>query len=46
MTKKLVCFICFFLVMPMIGAAMADALQPIQLLAPQIDGGNPLMQVL
>jgi SagB-type dehydrogenase family enzyme len=46
MTKNLICFICFFLVMPMIRAAMADDLQPIQLLSPQIDGGKPLMQVL
>jgi hypothetical protein len=46
MTKNLVFFICFFLVMSMIGAAGADDLQPIQLLSPQIDGGKPLMQVL
>ena len=46
MTKNLVFFICFFLVMSMIGVAGADDLQPIQLLSPQIDGGKPLMQVL
>ena len=46
MTKNLVIFICFFLVMSMIGAAGADELQPIQLLSPQIDGGKPLMQAL
>jgi SagB-type dehydrogenase family enzyme len=46
MTKNLVFFICFFLVMFMIGAAGADDLKPIQLLSPQIDGGNPLMQAL
>jgi len=46
MTKNLVFFICFFLVMFMIGAAGADDLKPIQLLSPQIDGGKPLMQAL
>ena len=46
MTKNLAFFICFFLVMFMIGAAGADDLKPIQLLSPQIDGGKPLMQAL
>ncbi len=46
MTKYPVFFICFLLAITMIGAAVADDLQPIQLLAPQIDGGKPLMQVL
>ena len=46
MTKNLVFYICFFLVMTMIGAVGADELQPIQLLSPQIDGGKLLMQVL
>ena len=46
MKKNPVFFICFFLVMAMIGEAGADDLKPIQLLPPQIDGGKPLMQVL
>jgi SagB-type dehydrogenase family enzyme len=46
MTKNLVFFICFILLMSMIGAAGADDLPPIQLLSPQIDGGKPLMQAL
>jgi SagB-type dehydrogenase family enzyme len=46
MTKYLVFFICFILLMSMIGAAGADDLPPIQLFSPQIDGGKPLMQAL
>jgi SagB-type dehydrogenase family enzyme len=46
MTRKPLFFISFFMVMIMIGAAMADNLQPIQLSPPQIDGGKPLMQAL
>lgn len=46
MTKYPVFFICFLLAITMIGAAVADDLKTIQLLAPQIDGGKPLMQVL
>jgi hypothetical protein len=46
MKKNRVCFICLFLAMTLVGAAWAEDLQPIQLLAPQIDGGIPLMQAL
>ncbi|MDO9111607.1 MAG: nitroreductase family protein, partial [Desulfatirhabdiaceae bacterium] len=45
MTKKLAFFVCIFLVIPLVGAA-GDNLQSVQLPLPQIDGENPLMQVL
>jgi SagB-type dehydrogenase family enzyme len=45
MTKKLAFFFCIFMVIPLIGAA-GDNLQPVWLPLPQIDGENPLMQVL
>lgn len=46
MIKNMVFYICFFLVVAMIGASGAEDLKPIQLLSPQMDGGKPLMQVL
>jgi hypothetical protein len=41
--KKMIFFVCIFLVISLIGAAGAADLQPVQLPLPQIEGGNPLV---